>query len=80
MNEDDVRAVVHEAVHETLEALGIDVSDKQEAQSDFLFLRKQRLGTEELYKWVRRSIIGAALGGLCYALWEGFKQTLKSGS
>jgi hypothetical protein len=80
MNEDDLRAVVHEAVHETLEALGIDVSDKQEAQADFLFLRKQRCGTEELYKWVRRSIIGVALGGLCLALWEGFKLTLKSGN
>jgi hypothetical protein len=80
MNEDDVRAVVHEAVHETLEALGIEISNKHETQADFLFLRKQRRGTEELYKWVRRSIIGAALGGLCFALWEGFKQALKSGS
>lgn len=79
MNEDDVRSVVHEAVRETLGALGVDVIDKRETQADFLFLRKQRRGTEELYKWVRRSIIGAALGGLCYALWEGFKQTLKGG-
>ena len=75
MTEDEVRKVVHE----TLDALGIDAADKQETQADFLFLRKQRRGSEELYKWARRSIIGAATAALCYALWESFKQTLKGG-
>ncbi len=73
MNDEDLRR----AVHETLSALGIDAKEPQELQADFLFLRKQRKGSEELSKWVRRSILTAALGGLCYALWEGLRQAVK---
>ena len=72
---------IEKVVEATLEKLGIDVDEVHEAQADFLWVRKQRKGAEELGRWTRRGLVGAAVSGIAWAVWEGLKAAfiLKTG-
>lgn len=75
----EVKVVVDRAVRQTLITLGLDIStaDKMlQAQADFGYLRKQRLGSEEVTKWVKRTAVGACVSGAIYAFWHGFKAAM----
>ncbi len=81
MTQDEIRAVVRQAVRDTLIELGVDTSDNQAMlgmQQDFAFLRKQRLMAELIGRQTRIALIGALIAGLLAALWAGFKWNLKS--
>jgi hypothetical protein len=78
LNDHD-RELVREVVQETLEALGADVARPHETQADFAFLRRQRRGSEELGRWGRRAVLGAAFSGLVWFLIEGFRAALGPG-
>lgn len=70
---------VEEIVRATLLALGIDVDDPKEnrhIKADFLYLRKQRLGSEEIARIAKKSAITVAIGGLLWTLLQGFKIAL----
>jgi hypothetical protein len=80
MTEDEVRKIVQQSVHETLTTLGMDVSDPEAVlalQADHAYLRRSRLGADEVAKWVKRGVITAGTSGLLYTAWEGFKGALR---
>ena len=80
MTQDEIRAVVRQAVRDTLIELGVDTSDNQAMlamQQDFAFLRKQRLMAELIGRQARIALIGALIAGLLAALWAGLKWNLR---
>ena len=80
MTQDEIRAVVRQAVRDTLIELGVDTSDNQAMlamQQDFAFLRKQRLMAELIGRQTRIALIGALIAGLLAAPWAGVRWNLK---
>ena len=80
MTQDEIRAVVRQAVRDTLIELGVDTSGNQAMlamQQDFAFLRKQRLMAELIGRQARIALIGALIAGLLAALWAGLKWNLR---
>jgi hypothetical protein len=80
MTQDEIRAIVRQAVRDTLIELGVDTSDNQAMlamQQDFAFLRKQRLMAELIGRQTRIALIGALIAGLLAALWAGVKWNLR---
>ena len=69
----DLKLLIRETVHETLEALGMDVDDPLEVQQDLAWVRLARKGSESVKKKLVESTILTiiSLGG--YLLWQGFK-------
>ena len=76
MNEATYRLIVREAVEETLTRLGFNVHEPNDIQADLIFLRKSRMGNEEVHKWAKRSALGVSISAGCLALWEGVKKLL----
>ncbi len=74
-----VREAVREGIGDTLTRYGFDTSDTASMQADMIYLRKARLGSDEILKWMRRSAFTAAFSGLLLAVWEGFRHLLKIG-
>lgn len=75
-----VEKVATKAVRDTLLAIGLATGrdgDIVELQGDFAYLRKQRIATEKLSGHVRLTLIGMALSGIGYVLWEGFRMAIK---
>ena len=72
-DDQDLKLLIRETVHETLEALGMDVDDPLEVQQDLAWVRSAREGSES----VKKKLVGSAIltiisfGG--YLLWQGFK-------
>ena len=80
MTQDEIRAVVRQAVRDTLIELGVDTSGNQAMlamQQDFAFLRQQRLMAELIGRQTRIALIGALIAGLLAALWAGLKWNLR---
>ncbi len=73
MTPDEVRDIVKQTVAEVLTTMGIEVDDPRKMQADFLHLRKGRLGSIQIATWTKRSAVSAAMGGLVWAVWYGFK-------
>ena len=72
-----VKEASRETVQETLTALGFDVHDPHEVQSDLLYLRQVRKGSEFMRQRIRASIITVLIPTLLYLLWEVLKQGLR---
>lgn len=86
MTKEEMREVAHEAakeaVRETFKPLGVDIDNADsysEFTDDMRYLRRQRKGSEELGKWVRRSAVWVAIPAVLYALWEGFRHAFMRG-
>lgn len=82
LDRDEVRALVREtvreatplAVAETFTKLGVDINDPEairDLQIDLIYLRKSRVGSDEVIKWTKRAAITTAAGTLVYLLGEG---------
>ena len=59
-----IREAVRDGIAEALTKYGVDISNPNSMQSDMVYLRKSREGSEELAKWVKRSIITVAISSL----------------
>jgi hypothetical protein len=78
MSHEQVREIAREATIETLSQLGFDVdTDKREIYADTLWLRRQRLGAEQLQVMIKRGAIAAFISGALFALLVGVKALLK---
>lgn len=80
MTEADIRRIVRDSVRETLTTLGLDAHAPDailDLQRDFAFLRRTRLGGEELARKTRLAAMGMALSGLAYLVWEGLRAALR---
>lgn len=80
MNEQEVERIAKcaakEATRELLLSMGVDVSSPdaiREAQADSLFLRRQRVTSEQLGRHGKKVFIGILIAGAAGALWAGLK-------
>jgi hypothetical protein len=68
------------AVADVFARLGIDSEDSDERRSiieDFIYLRRQRQGSEEIVKWAKRGVLSIFLSAMAWVLWEGFKAAMR---
>lgn len=65
--------IVKETTKETMSNLGQDVSNKQEAQKDFLFLRETRVRSERIKEHKAKAIWGAVVSFIAGAAMFLFK-------
>jgi len=72
-----LKRIVRESVQETLDSLGFTTDQPYQIQADMMYLRKARIGSDEVAKWVRRTAVTTAVSGVLYALLEGIKLGLK---
>ncbi len=71
-----IREAVREGIEEALTKYGIDTDSPNSMQSDMLYLRKSREGSEELTKWIKRSAITVALSSLLATFWNAIKHAI----
>ena len=76
-NEQEIKKIVREAVHETLNGLGISVNKPHEMQADFIYIRKMRKGSEMISQKIKASIITVTIPTVIYIAWESLKESLK---
>lgn len=74
LDEEVIRKIVKEAVHETLSGLGFNMKDIHEAQADLLYLNNLRRSNEEIRSKIKTSLITVLVPTILYIAWE----TLKS--
>jgi hypothetical protein len=61
--------------------LGVDTTDQDslnELRADLVYARKQRKGSEEVIKWVKRSCVLAVVSGLVVLLGRGAEEAIKA--
>lgn len=66
-------AVAKKTVEELFEKFGMDVTDVRGTQADFIHLRKTRLASERVSKWVAGTAIAACITGAFSTLILGIK-------
>ena len=71
-----IREAVRECIDDALTKYGIDTDNPNSMQSDMVYLRKSRIGSEELTKWVKRSAITVAISSLLATLWSAIKHAI----
>jgi hypothetical protein len=69
---DDARKLVRAVLTE----MGIDVSDPNEMQADFVFLRNQRKVSEKIGAAGKVAILGIVLSGIASLIWLGLRAAL----
>ena len=74
-----IRAAVRDGIKDALVKYGVDTTDPKAMQADMVYLRKSRQGSDEVLKWVKRSIITVAISGALAALWQGIKSAINGG-
>ena len=67
------RAAAKEAVHETLELLGMDVNDPREAQRDFAFVRSWRTSSEAVKRQGLLAAVTVLIAGILGLIWMAVK-------
>ncbi len=75
MTDDDARLLVRAVLTE----MGIDVSDPNEMQADFVFLRRQRLATERIGLGAKLTLVSLFLTGLGSLIWLGIRAAFPTG-
>jgi len=73
LSETEVKALMKEAVEETLTGLGFDTKHPLAVQRDLQYLRDWRHTTESIRGKAVLVAVGIAVVGLCSILWLGFK-------
>ena len=71
-----IREAVREGIDDALTKYGIDIDNPNSMQYDMLYLRKSRIGSEELTKWAKRSAITVAISSLLATLWNAIKHII----
>lgn len=79
LTEIEIEIIVEKAVRKSLTNLGIDLSDTkalQSVQADFVFMRQQRQGAENLKEWVKRSAVTVLIAAALAVMWQGLLSVL----
>ena len=71
-----IREAVREGIDDALTKYGIEIDEPTAMQSDMVYLRKSRIGSEELAKWAKRSAITVAISSLLATLWNAIKHAI----
>jgi hypothetical protein len=77
--EELLRKIIREAVHETLSGLGFNLANLQEMQADLLYLHYKRKSSEEMMGRIRLSVITVVIPLLLYLVWEAVKLQVMRG-
>ena len=75
-NETEIKQIVREAVHETLNGLGVNMSNPQEMQADFMYIRKMRKGSEMISRNIITSVVTVTIPPFLYLMWEAIKNSV----
>lgn len=73
MTEEEARTVAREAVHETLQLIGLDVNNPADLQRDFQFMRSWRLSTETVKRQGLISAVTVIVAGILGLIWIAIK-------
>ncbi len=73
MTDEEARIVAREAVHETLQLIGLDVSNPGDLQRDFQFMRSWRLSTETIKRQGLISAVTVIVAGILGLIWIAVK-------
>lgn len=76
-DEETIRRIVKEAVHETLSGLGLDVRELKDMQADMIYLRKERIRSEQVGSKIVMTLVGVIIPASLYVLWENAKRAIK---
>ena len=76
MNDEPIKLLVREAVHETLSGLGFDLKEQPELQADMYYLRRMRKGSEDVHKIIRHSLLTLLVSTGLFLLWEAVRGML----
>ena len=78
--EQDLRQIVREesreGTRETLQSLGLDVTDLHGLQADLQWLRRARQGSEDMGRWVKRGAVLSFIGFIFWLLKHGLFDAL----
>ena len=74
-----IRQAVREGIAEALTKYRVDTSDPHSMQADLIHLRKTRIGSDEVTKWIKRSVITVVISGMIATLINGIKQMINGG-
>jgi hypothetical protein len=69
MNEGEIKAVVIDAVHETLKSLGVNMDEPFEVQRDFQYLRSWRTAVQTVKTAGLKASVGVFVTGLLGLVW-----------
>lgn len=72
-----IRETVRYSVMETLGTMGFETDQMREMQTDMIYLRKLRKGSEDMARRVRTSVITVLVSAMLFMLWEAMKSLLK---
>ncbi len=74
-----IKEAVRDGIEEALTKYGVDTANPTSMQADLLHLRKSRLGSDEVTKWIKRSVITVVISGMIATLINGIKQMINGG-
>lgn len=77
MTEEEVRSIVRETVHETLEHLGVEYEKPLEMQEDFAFMRAWRQSADKVRERGISTAVGVLITGAIALLWLGVQKVLE---
>jgi len=73
LSESEIKALMKEAVMETMTGMGFDTEHPLDVQRDLQYLRDWRLTTETIRGKAILAAVGISVIGLCSVLWLGLK-------
>jgi hypothetical protein len=71
-----LEAIIKRAISQALAAIGLDVRDQHAIRNDMMHLRNWRKSVEQVHSYTVKTVITVIVGGICGALWLGFKVLL----
>jgi len=71
-----VRRITKDVVKQTLISVGVDYTDPQDMQRDFLFMRDLRLTSEKIKTRGLFVLVGIVVTGIVAVMWLGIRQLL----
>jgi len=77
MEKHEIKEVVEETIDEVLEKFGLNPTEIQEAQRDFIYLRTQRILHEKISFRIRFIMWGLVISGIVSMVALGFKSFFK---
>lgn len=77
MEKHEIKEVVEETINEVLEKFGLNPTEIQEAQRDFIYLRTQRILHEKISFRIRVIMWGLVISGIVSMVALGFKSFFK---
>lgn len=70
---EEAERIAEKAVEDALTKMGLNPENVHDAQADMIYLRRQRMASEQISTWTKRFIVTTFLTGLASALWLGIK-------